>query len=92
MKRLLIDIEPPYRDWRRDAACVGHDPDLFYPLSERDAGRAKRICASCPVSLECLATVLNMPPHERYGVWAGRYFKDHHLTRKESPHAQRAAI
>ncbi len=47
-------------DWRNDAACRDEDPELFFPvgtsgpaLAQVDA--AKGVCASCPVTAECLA-------------------------------------
>jgi hypothetical protein len=46
--------------WRADAACVGEDPRLWEPyekpLSDYDLhrwGEAVRICATCPVRMEC---------------------------------------
>jgi WhiB family redox-sensing transcriptional regulator len=47
------------------------DPNLFFPEANQDhQGRAaKRICASCPVSPECLDQALSR--HE-FGVWGGQ--------------------
>jgi WhiB family redox-sensing transcriptional regulator len=64
-------IEIPARPtdaWRRDAACGGVDPELFYP--ERGGGaEADEICARCPVAVDCLATALD--DRECYGIWGG---------------------
>ncbi len=35
--------------WRKHAACQGIDPEVFYPISDEEAGEAKAICAVCPV-------------------------------------------
>ncbi len=57
-------------DWRERAACVGHDPELWFPGPGGDSGgRAKRVCAICPVAAECLRFALRGPEH--YGIWAG---------------------
>lgn len=56
-------------DWQADALCRQVDPDLWFPeLGERDAA-AKRICADCPVTGECLDWAL--ATDERFGVWGG---------------------
>jgi WhiB family redox-sensing transcriptional regulator len=59
--------------WHEDAACVGTDPDSFYPepgpgITE-DIAAAKRVCARCPVRAECLAYAL--AHDEREGIWGG---------------------
>jgi len=60
--------------WTRYAACRGHDPELFYPVSFAgpaldDIGRAKAICASCTVRTDCLSWALRAG--EPDGVWGG---------------------
>jgi WhiB family transcriptional regulator, redox-sensing transcriptional regulator len=45
-------------DWREFAACVGEDPELFYPVGEDgpallQIAEAKAVCARCPVLAEC---------------------------------------
>jgi hypothetical protein len=63
--------------WRRDAACVGRDPELFYPVEEDPRqhariNRAKRVCAGCPVRGVCLADVMaSEDPSLRWGVTGG---------------------
>jgi WhiB family transcriptional regulator, redox-sensing transcriptional regulator len=55
--------------WHQRAACRGVDPDIFYPVSEEDAGDAKNICHPCAVRETCLAFAL--ANRERDGVWGG---------------------
>jgi WhiB family redox-sensing transcriptional regulator len=62
--------------WHLDAACVGTDPEVFFPLdlAPDSAGvkAAKRICVGCPVLPECLADVLAAEdPARRWGVSGG---------------------
>lgn len=54
--------------WQNYAACASVDPELFFP-KHGDTFPAKRICAGCPVLLDCLeyATVHNEPS----GIWGG---------------------
>ncbi len=62
------------RDWRTRAACLGVDPELFFPVAEAgpvyDAQivAAKAVCARCPVRPECLAEALVRIP---YGIAGG---------------------
>ncbi|MGE2723554.1 WhiB family transcriptional regulator [Mycolicibacterium pulveris] len=62
----------PLPTWRLRAACIGVDPDLFFPDPGDSilAQRAKAVCDGCPVSDECLAFALAR--HEMFGVWGGK--------------------
>lgn len=43
-------------------------------LSMSDVGRAKAVCATCPVFRECATKALGAgknEPREEYGIWAG---------------------
>jgi WhiB family redox-sensing transcriptional regulator len=55
--------------WRQRGACVGLDPDMFYPLSEEEAEEAKSICSTCVVREPCLEYAL--ATREAEGVWGG---------------------
>lgn len=61
-------------DWRDLAACIGQDPDLFWPVGDsawvkQQTARAKVICARCPVVDECLALGVQLDEHD--GIWGG---------------------
>ncbi|MET9381367.1 WhiB family transcriptional regulator [Streptomyces sp. NPDC002928] len=61
-------------EWLRSAACVGEDPELFFPVGStgpalRDIAAAKRVCARCPVLTPCLAFALSSG--QASGVWGG---------------------
>jgi WhiB family redox-sensing transcriptional regulator len=45
------------KDWTDLAACVGHDPELWFPLG--DGAQAKAVCAACPVRADCLRFALD---------------------------------
>lgn len=58
--------------WKRDAACAGMGPELFFPAP---AGRpqarvnavAISICRDCPVRGECATYGAD----EEFGIWGG---------------------
>jgi WhiB family redox-sensing transcriptional regulator len=62
--------------WHSEAVCRRDEAGLFFaPSKEPTAARlsreqaAKRVCARCPVMIECREHALVMP--EPYGVWGG---------------------
>jgi WhiB family transcriptional regulator, redox-sensing transcriptional regulator len=66
LEALPPDPSPPDL-WQERAACFGVDPDVFFPISEEEAGPALAFCLSCAIREECLAWALKNG--ERYGVW-----------------------
>jgi WhiB family redox-sensing transcriptional regulator len=61
-------------DWRAAGACATEDPDLFFPISDRQAGarqtqRALQICAGCQVRRQCLEFALRT--RNKDGIWGG---------------------
>lgn len=60
--------------WRDDAACLGLDTELFFPVDDRASSveMPRRVCRGCPVRAECLADVLaTEEPARRFGVVGG---------------------
>lgn len=55
--------------WMVDAACVGTDPEAFFPEKGQVSKEAKKVCLGCPVTLDCLAYALRNG--ERFGLWGG---------------------
>jgi WhiB family redox-sensing transcriptional regulator len=55
--------------WRKRAACRGVDPEVFYPVTDEEAGAARSICSTCPVREACLEHALAV--REREGIWGG---------------------
>ncbi|HEX6473348.1 MAG TPA: WhiB family transcriptional regulator [Streptosporangiaceae bacterium] len=77
--------------WTLHAACRGHDPELFYPVSFAgsallDVARAKAICAGCSVRADCLSWALRAG--EPDGVWGGTTPEE----RRHLRHARQAAV
>lgn len=57
----------PTRPWWQRAACRTEAPELFFRKETEQ--EAKRICAACPVGLDCLAEALRT--RQPHGVWGG---------------------
>lgn len=60
--------------WRDEAACLGADPDLFFPITvtgplhEASVRAARGICESCGVLQDCLQFALAEGIDD--GIWA----------------------
>ena len=57
--------------WRRQARCRGMDPNIFFPIGDELPLEARKVCARCPVSSECLSYALSLPRDTTEGVWGG---------------------
>lgn len=56
-------------DWMEEGKCREVAPAIFFPSDGLGVQKAQRICATCPVSSECLEYALvNRIDH---GVWGG---------------------
>lgn len=62
-------------DWRTRAACLGLDPEIFFPISSTgpvayaELQHARQICSTCPVRQACLNWAITIGAD--YGVWGG---------------------
>ena len=65
----MAETERTLTSWRREAACRDLDTNIFFPLSDDEAGPAKAVCATCPVRQECLEFAL--ATRQGDGVWGG---------------------
>ncbi len=69
----LISVTTTTRStsWEADSACLGAEPNLFFPL-RTDASvmvsAAKRVCARCRVSRQCLDEAVR---RGHSGIWGG---------------------
>lgn len=55
--------------WRERALCQQVGVDAFFPEKGANAGPVKRVCAACPVRVQCLDYALERD--ERFGIWGG---------------------
>lgn len=65
---------PADEHWTSRAACLGSDPDLFFPIGSsgpalRQVAQARAVCARCPVRADCLGYAL--ATGQAAGVWGG---------------------
>ncbi|PSM44646.1 hypothetical protein C6Y14_00395 [Streptomyces dioscori] len=59
-------------EWCRRAACVGEDPEIFFPLADTlapgpEARAALTVCRRCPVLLACRSWAIGHG--EDAGIW-----------------------
>ena len=78
-------------EWQLRGACRGLSGELFFnPDNERGRlkrtreAKAKAICATCPVTRQCLNWALSIA--EPYGVWGGTTPADRDDIRAGRPH------
>lgn len=68
------DTLPGRYDWHTAAACRT-EPALFFADTGGYAGRARAICAACPIQLRCLTQAMeqedSLTYSYRFGIWGG---------------------
>ena len=65
--------------WMAQGACVGVNPDLFFPERGASTKEAKAVCARCPVQYRCLAWAVEQ--RELFGIWGGTSVRDRRRLR-----------
>ena len=65
---LVID-EDSATGWMALGSCRSYPPNMFFPSDGVGVDRARKICATCPVSSPCLEYALEN--HIDHGVWGG---------------------
>jgi WhiB family transcriptional regulator, redox-sensing transcriptional regulator len=68
-------------EWRDQSACREVDPELFFPLtasgpSQFQIAKARAVCATCVVRLQCLNWSLDNDV--THGVWGGLSENERH--------------
>lgn len=87
---LNLIVLPGTEDWRDVGSCRDTSPDLFFPVGTTgpaldQIAAAKRVCAECEVSAECLEYALTT--NQDTGIWGGHSEEERRQMRK----ARRAA-
>jgi len=81
-------------DWLEFALCRGSDVNLFFPdvgVSYHQTDYVRNICASCPVSTECLELGLESG-NDEHGFFGGKSPRERQAIRAERARAARAPI
>ena len=55
--------------WMAEGACRAYPPNTFFPSDGVGVDRARKICATCTVTAQCLEYALSN--HIDHGVWGG---------------------
>lgn len=76
-------------EWVEHAACSGVNPDLFFPDRGASLVDAQRVCACCPVRVDCLEYALETG--EKFGVWGGKSERERRLLRRQRIAMRRGA-
>jgi WhiB family transcriptional regulator, redox-sensing transcriptional regulator len=54
--------------WSQRAICAGEDPEIFFPTCGDPGAAARKVCANCPVRLDCLEYAIDA---DEVGIWGG---------------------
>lgn len=57
--------------WRHRAACLDQPIEWFFPIRGGTGTRGKKVCADCPVRLDCLDFAMSFPDGENPGIYGG---------------------
>lgn len=81
-------------DWRRKAACLDEDPELFFPVGTTGPAlaqteHAKAICRECAVVEDCLEWALET--NQDAGVWGGMNEDERRALRRSRQRRRRIA-
>lgn len=68
--------------WVAEAACLGADPEIFFPIrgDNHMLAKAKAICAVCPVKDDCREYALTN--FVKHGVWGGTSERERRRIRR----------
>ena len=84
----LDDAIEPLGQWSLKAVCLDAEPETFFPEKGGSTREAKRICAECPVSDECLEYAIEY--NERFGIWGGKSTIERNKEKRERAKRQSA--
>lgn len=80
MRNLTIPEDTDF-SWKKEANCLGIDPDLFFPERGVSSAQAKNVCLRCVVKEECLEYALQNG--EKFGIWGGMSERERRVLRRE---------
>jgi len=81
--QILADVRE--MDWMDRGLCAETDPEAFFVEKGGSTRPAKRICARCPVRVECLNFALDHD--EQFGVYGGLSARERRNIKRASRRA-----
>lgn len=81
---MRTNIAPVHLPWMDAALCTETNPDLFFPDKSGNPNPAKRVCAACPVRVECLTYALETS--QQRGIWGGLTITERRRLQKGRNH------
>lgn len=67
-----------------DALCAQIGTELFFPENNIPRSRlAKKICLSCPITIDCLKFALSIEQAHDHGVWGATTARERVALRKD---------
>jgi len=80
--------------WRDRAACLGVDPELFFPIGNTGPALiqiedAKAVCRRCEVIDDCLSWA--MDSRQEDGVWGGLSADERRALKRRNARARRSS-
>lgn len=80
--------------WLPDAACIGTDPELFFPVgssapAQEQTSLARSVCGGCRVRTECLEW--SLATCQDAGVWGGLDEEERRVIRRARRRATAAS-
>lgn len=62
-------------------ACLGMDPNVFFPEAGESTGPARAVCAGCWATLECLTYAVKTG--QTRGIYAGMNLRERRVRARE---------
>lgn len=78
---MALDFEIDMPAWFTDAACVGTDPEAFFPEKGQPSNAARRVCAGCEIRVACGEYAIVRP--ELTGLWGGMGERERQAIRRQ---------
>jgi Transcription factor WhiB/Phage integrase family len=75
--------------WMADAACKDQPTELFFPTRGETTEAARAICATCPVSADCLEYAVIANQRDDVGIWGGTSARQRRKIRAALPRPER---